>query len=183
MPGLSSGESGNSRYPASKEDSDHRELRHDEPALGNYYDDRRPISADESPSERTGETVTGLGGFPDDDLVCLMSCSDPEQFQCGVPICMRERDVHTLVGRIPLRLETQLLGQLAGSLRYQGDDIGGNSAGERAHEDDQGPSAQPSGLPAGPPERVPGAFGAVESDDNCGGGVGTASRQFPISVG
>jgi hypothetical protein len=57
--------------------------------------------------------VTGLGGSPDDDLVCLMSCGDPEQFQCGVPMGMRERDVHTLVGRMPLCLATQLLGQLA----------------------------------------------------------------------
>jgi hypothetical protein len=54
--------------------------------------------------------VTGLGGSPDDDLVCLMSCRDPEQFQCGVPMGMRER---TLVGRMPLCLATPLLGQLA----------------------------------------------------------------------
>jgi hypothetical protein len=44
-----------------------------------------------------------------------MSCRDPEQFQRGVPMRMRERDVHTLVGRIPLCLAAQLLGQLARS--------------------------------------------------------------------
>jgi hypothetical protein len=47
-----------------------------------------------------------------------MSCGDPEQFQCGVPMRMREHDVYTLVGRIPPCLETQLLGQLARSLPY-----------------------------------------------------------------